>query len=345
MPFRSPHPAAVIDRRRLLAGTGAAALLAAGGIRPAAARQDAATPAAGDDGWSFTDDLPQTIELPARPERIVAYMPLAAGLWDFGIRPVAVYGTLYRPDGTREVNTGSVDFDAVVSLGEAYGEMDLERLVALEPEILVNDYWFSQPDVWGLDASAVEQIESIAPIAHIGFVERPVDVTIGRVEELALALGADPKAPELVEARERFAQAKDRLAAAIAAKPGLRVLFVGGNADGLWIGNPEQMGDLAFFRDLGMDVVQPDTDELWHQLSWEQSNTYPADLIMLDNRTITSPPEELAEIATWSNLPAVAAGQVRPWQIEFVPSWGAFADVLDEVTAAVEGADPAIVDN
>lgn len=346
MPFRSSHSTAAIDRRRLLAGAGAAALLAAGGARPTAARQDAATPAADSaGGWSFTDDRPVTIELPARPERIVAYLPLAAGLWDFGIRPIAVYGTTVRPDGTPEVTAGAVDLDAVVSLGEAYGEMDIEQLVALEPDILVNDYWFDQPDVWGLDASTVEQIESIAPIVHIGFVERPVSETIGRVEELAIALGADPEAPEVVAAKERFEQARADLEAAIAEKPGLRVIFVGGNAEGFWIGNPEQMGDLAFFRDLGMDVVQPDTDKLWHEVSWEQVNTYPADLVMTDVRSMSFTLEQFAEVPTWSGLPAVAAGQVHPWQIEFVPSWSAFADVLEDLTAAVKASDPTIVED
>lgn len=347
MLFRFPHPSVVIDRRRLLASGGASALLAAGGARPVAARQDGGTPAASqtDGAWSFTDDRPVTIDLPARPERIVAYLPLAAGLWDFGVRPIAVYGTTVRPDGTPEVHAGAVDLDAVTSLGEAYGEMDIEQLVLLEPDIVVNDLWFDEPDVWGLDASAVAQIETIAPIVHIGFVERPVSETIGRVEELAIALGADPEAPAVVAAKERFAQARTDLEAAIADKPGLRVIFLGGTTDALWIGNPEQMGDLAFFRDLGLDVVQPDTDELWHELSWEQANTYPADLVMLDVRATSATPEALAAIPTWSNLPAVAAGQVRPWQIEFVPSWSAFADVLEAFTVAVREADPTIVED
>ncbi|MCC6313291.1 MAG: ABC transporter substrate-binding protein, partial [Thermomicrobiales bacterium] len=126
MPWSIGDSSIVVDRRCLLAvGSGALVALAVG--RSTALAQTA-TPAG---SWSFTDDLDVVIERPTRPERIVAYLPLAAGLWNFGIRPIAVYGTTRRPDGSPEGMAGVVDLDAVVSPGEAYGELDLERLVAL----------------------------------------------------------------------------------------------------------------------------------------------------------------------------------------------------------------------
>src|SRR5688572_14993334 len=79
------------SRRQVFAAAAALALLSA---RPVAARQDA-TPESGE--WTYTDDVEVTITRPTRPERIVAYLPIASALWDYGLRPVGVYGTTRRP--------------------------------------------------------------------------------------------------------------------------------------------------------------------------------------------------------------------------------------------------------
>ncbi|MGH2616788.1 MAG: hypothetical protein ACRDJC_16255, partial [Thermomicrobiales bacterium] len=147
---------AVLSRRRFLA---VASVLAVAPASRAAAWHDPGTPVAGvgDGEWTFTDDAGVTITRPQRPERIVAYLPLAASLWELGIRPVAVYGTTRRQDGSPEVYAGEVDLDAAESLGETYGELDLEKLVALQPDLIVNDMWNDPPDVWGLEPETVQQ--------------------------------------------------------------------------------------------------------------------------------------------------------------------------------------------
>lgn len=331
-----------IDRRHFLTGvTGAAFAVAA---RPALA-QDNATPAAATTGeWSFTDDTGQVVTLPAMPERIVAYLPLAAGLWDFGVRPVAVYGTTTRPDGSPEVFVGDVDLDAVETLGETYGELDLERLVAVDPELVVNDFWFTEIDVWGIPPEAIAQVESLAPIVHIKFVDRPVTTIIERVEELAGLLGADLDAPEMVAAREEFAAAEARLREAIAAKPGMTALFIYAETGSISVGNPALMADLTYFKDLGLDVVTPETTELWETLSWEEAGRYPADIIFTDARSFSLSPDELAGIPIFAALPAVQAGQVAPWQIEYIPSYQALTVILNDLAAVIEAADPDVVE-
>lgn len=328
-----------IGRRHFLTSvTGAAFAVAA---RPALA-QDNATPAATGE-WSFTDDTGQMVTLPAMPERIVAYLPLAAGLWDFGVRPVAVYGTTTRPDGSPEVFVGDVDLDAVEALGETYGELDLERLVAVDPDLVVNDFWFTEIDVWGIPPEAIAQVESLAPIVHIKFVDRPVTTIIERVEDLAGLLGADLDAPEVVAAREEFAAAEANLRETIAAKPGLTALFIYAETGSISVGNPALMADLAYFKALGLDVVTPETTELWETLSWEEAGKYPADIIFTDARSFSLTPEELAEIPIFAALPAVQAGQVAPWQIEYIPSYQALTVILNDLAAVIEAADPEVV--
>ena len=334
-----------LSRRRFVTAAAATALVS---IHPARARQDASPVAdsTADGAWIFTDDAGVTIEREQRPERIVAYLPLAASLWEFGIRPVAVYGTTRRSDGSPEVYAGEVDLDAVESLGEVYGELDLEGLVEAQPDLIVNDMWNDPPDVWGLAPETVQQVTQIASIANVLFVERPAPETIATIETLAAALGAVLEAPEIVAAREAFQAASDDLRAAIAEKPGLTVLFVSGTPDGsFWVASPEEFSDLMYFQQLGLDIVVPETitAEWWEELSWEQAGKYPADLILVDARSGSSSGEQLMAVPTFAALPAAAAGQLGSWQTEYVPSYAAFTAVMQDLAATIRGAEPDIV--
>jgi len=298
-----------------------------------------------DGEWSFTDDRGVTITLPQRPERVVPYVPIAASLWDFGVRPVGVFGTTVRPDGTPEITSGDIDFEVVESLGEVYGEMDLEALVALQPDLILFDMYGPEFDLWGLTPEAVAQVEAIAPIAGISFVDRPVDETIGKIEELAGLLGADLNAPDVVAARERFDTASEAVRAACAEKDGLQALFVAGWTDNFYVANPLVWTDLIYFQDIGLEIAVPDiaAGELWETLSWEQANKYQVDLILNDARSAALTPEQLAEYATWTAQPAVAAGQVGEWYTEFVPSYAGFAGVLESLAETISDASADVV--
>jgi iron complex transport system substrate-binding protein len=325
------------------ATTAAAAPTTAASATPAA--DPTATTSAADGAWTFTDDRGVTIELSQMPERVVAYAPIAAALWDSGFHVVGVYGTTLRADGTPEITTGSMDLDAVVSLGETYGELDMEALVGLQPQLIVFDIYTPEVDLWGVPADMVAQIESIAPILGISYVERPVTDTIARIEELAGALGADLNAPEVVEARAQFDAASAAVEAAVADKPGLEVLFIAAWSEALYIANPPMWNDLIYFQDLGLQVVVPDVEptELWETLSWEQAGKYPADLALNDARSGSLSVAEMNEIATWAAHPAAQAGQVGAWQTEFVASYAGFTAVLEDLAGTVSQANPDVM--
>lgn len=299
-----------------------------------------ATPAG--EGWSFVDDAGTTIEREQMPERIVAYLPLAAALWDFGIESVGIFGSTHKPDGTPEIYAGNVDLDSVASLGAEYGMLDLEALVALQPDLLVNDMWADPPDIWGLEADTIAQIESLAPIAQIKFVDRPISDTIASVESLAGALGADLEAEEVVAGRAAFDQVVEEVRSAVAENPGITVLFASGTPEeAFYIANPSVNADLLFFRELGVEVIQPDNaDGYWEELSWEQAAKYDADLILLDARQYSATGEELkASVPTFTTLSAAKADQFGPWATEYVPSYAGFAPVLTALADAIRGAE------
>jgi iron complex transport system substrate-binding protein len=328
-----------------LAVTSGLAALAYGGARRPAMGQESTPDASGE--WTYIDDAGVTITRPGRPERVVAYLPLAAAFWDYGLRPTGYYGTALRPDGAHEVFVGNIDLDAVESIGETYGEMDLEKLVALKPDLIVNDMWTDTIDVWGLEPDAVAQVEQIAPIASVKFVDHPITGTLESVEKLAVALGADPEAPELLEAKAAFEKASADLKAAIAAKPGLKVLVMSGTpGESLYIANPQKSADLTYYQQLGLDVVVPDAktmDGYWEELSWEQAGKYPADLFLIDSRQWSSTGEQLMQIPTFAALPAAKAGQFGAWDIEYVPSYQGFTPVIERLTEVIGAADPNVV--
>lgn len=340
----SVRPRTATSRRAVLAAFAASVLPMAG--RNAAAAQ--ATPAAAtteSGAWSFTDDREITIERPQRPERVVAQVTAAAALWDYGIRPVAVVGPQRLADGSPDPMVGEIDLDAVESLGEVWGEFDVELLASLDPDLFVSQSYGPDFPLWYIpDESVEETIEAIVPTVGVLVQETPITQPIARFAELAAALGADMGAPDIVADKERFDRAVEDLRAAIAEKPDLTVIAFGAIPEELYVANPNVAADLIFLRDLGLKIVQPQNpDGFWEALSWEQANTYPADLILNDSRAQALPLEQLNEIPTWRALPAVKAGQVTEWNLEPVYSYRGYAPSLEALAATIRAAREDIV--
>ncbi|MCA9877535.1 MAG: ABC transporter substrate-binding protein, partial [Thermomicrobiales bacterium] len=340
----TPH-VGLCSRRTLLAAS--AGLSLGLGLRLAVA-QDATPATDGEAAWSFVDGMGETLTLPAMPENVVASLALAAALWDYGVRPVGIFGTPLGPDGTREVYAGDIDLDSVVNISETYGELDLEKLIQLDPDLFVNEMWSRPPDVWGLDPDGLAQLTTMTPVVQIRYVEQPVTETLKSLETLAGLLGADLNDPALVADKEAFEQASADLRAAIAAKPGLKVLVMSGTPEeSMWISSPRQSADLLYFQELGLDMVEPETTtnmEYWEELSWEQAGKYPVDLFLIDSRQWSATGEQLVEkVPTFAALPAAKAGQFGGWDIEYVPSYKGFTPVLQRLTEVIRNADPDIV--
>lgn len=291
---------------------------------PAATTTSAATPTTGvatsvasattetsaDGEWSFTDDRGITVTLPQRPTRIVAQSTSAAAMWDLGIRPVAIFGPARGAGGAPDFQVGNVDLDAVEWLGD-WGEMDLEKLVSTRADLYV-DLLFDDL-LWYLDTEAQQKVEAIVPTIGIRAHEMSMKDSIARFEELCVALGADLNAPEILAAHEEFDEAEAELQAAIDAKPDLSVVVMSPDLTQVYVASPSHMVDLFYFKSLGLNIVQPDVDDYWHLISWEQINLYPADLILIDARVNQDGVDELDSIGVWSSLPAVQAGQVGFW--------------------------------
>lgn len=332
---------AALTRREVIVGGSALAAFTVLGACGGDDRATGSSSGGGDgDGWVFTDDRGVEITLPRRPEKVVAYVGTAAALWDFGVRVAGVFGPERQEDGTPEPAAGRLDLDTVESVGEAWDGLNLEALAALQPDLVVSG---GTETPWVI-AEQLEEIGQMVPVAIVEVYGVPAGTVIANYERLAVALGADIRSDTLERARAEYEQAADDLAAAAQAKPGLTVLATYAGTDGLYVAKPADFPDLLEFREHGVDVVEPEgPEDYWVQLSWEQADRYPADLIIHDVRSYSLQPDDLTEYPTWMALPAVRAGQIGAWSAETVLSYQGFTTAFRDLADLIRSADAGIV--
>ncbi|MGY1752762.1 ABC transporter substrate-binding protein [Blastococcus sp. SYSU D01042] len=299
--------------------TGGLLALAVVGLSACSSDDDGGTDAAASgEGWSFTDDLGNTVELDEAPDRVAGINDVVSSLWNYGVAPVATFGQTSTAD---DVAFEGRDLSDVEILGESYGEIDLEQLAAAAPDVVVTTVYptdsagtldESQP-LYGFESlEQQEQVGRIAPIIAIAWTGSAADV-IDRTAELAEALGADMDGEEVTAAREDFEAAGEALTEAAAS--GLTVLPVAAYADeGFYMAKAPDEPSLRMYSELGVRFVDPGGDEYyWQTASWEDVPQYPSDLILYSLRGAL-PPEQMAEQPTYDLLPAARAGQVHPWK-------------------------------
>ncbi len=330
-------PPIPLTRRTFVGGALATVVLVACGKEPepGEAATDATT-AAGP--WEFTDARGETISLEAPPDTIAGYVAALAPLWDWGVRPAAVYGP-QRSDGEVEAVVGNIDLDTVESLGQQWGLPNIERLVALDADVLISGR--GKDGTLDIDPEVMDEVETATSVIAVQNYGPPLAEIFANYEALAAALGADVGSDEVVEARAAHAASVTAFEEAVAANPDLVAMFTFADTDGLWVAKAPDFPDITEFARLGLSVVEPGGPDLyWELLSWEEADRYPADVIFHDERSFSLQPDQLEdEQPTWSALPAVRAGQITGWNAEAPLSYQGFAASLDRLTEAVAGAE------
>lgn len=322
-----------LNRRQVIASV--AALVAGSlGVRSASAQN--ATPAAGE--WTFTDVVGTTVTLPRRPENISAYLNNAAALWDFGIKAQTVFGWTASnyPDGDH-VAWGSIDVDEIEIISDAEGNVELEKLVAAAPDLIVTWTWNKDDPrsaTNGFPAEVLDRVAQIAPIIILNQGD-PDDVELARVEDLAKALGADLESPALVEGRDALAAKAAELQSVAAEKADLTAIFASyGEPDVYYVAAPDYVADLGYVRSLGLKLANdgsPTATMYWETLSTEQALRYPCDVIYLDAYGAWDTLEEVRAEPTISRHPAIVAGQVGTWHRDLPLSYPGLTTFLEDI--------------
>ncbi|MCX4693242.1 ABC transporter substrate-binding protein [Streptomyces sp. NBC_01408] len=338
-------PTSPLSRRGLIAAGGALGLVAAltaCGTTEAAKGDGGTDTGAASEAWSYTDDLGTGISLKSKPKNVVAYTGTAAALHDYGVQVKGVFGPTKTADGKADPNAGSLDVSKVEILGNVYDEFNVEKYAALQPDLLVTNTW--DGSLWYVPATSKDKILKLAPAAAIGVGGNvSLDRALERTADLAKALGADLNTQKTADAKARFEAAAAKVREAVKANPGIKVLVGSGSADLFYVSTPKTSADLKYFQTLGVEFVTPDEDKLdagnfYESLSWENAGKYQADLVLLDNRTGTLQQEELKAKPTWTELPAVKAGQVAPRVTEPIYSYERCAQILEDLAKSLQNA-------
>jgi iron complex transport system substrate-binding protein len=335
-----------MSRRGLLAAGGSAglgALLAACGGSSGSGTSSAKGAASGSSAantpsgpWKFTDDRKKTVSLIRTPAHLVAYVGSAAALHDYGIECTGVFGPTTLKDGSPDAQAGDLDVGRLTVIGNTWGEFNIEKYAALDPDLLIS-HMYEAPTLWYVPDESAKKILALAPSVGVNVAGVPLTTPLRRYAELAASLGADLDSGQNAAQKTRFETASADLRAAAKAHPGITVMAASASADSFYVSTPSAAADLGYYRSLGVDFVVPDKVKggFFETLSWETADKYKTDIVMLDNRAATLQPKDLTGRPTWAQLPAVKAGQVLGWPSEPIFSYAKCAEQIEALTKAI----------
>jgi iron complex transport system substrate-binding protein len=342
-----------ISRRGLLAASGALAATALGGRALAQVSSPVASPSGSgtngvqpDGSWRFVDDRGIEISLPKAPERVIADVNVAAALWDFGVRPVGIFGWNVGADGTLNAAAGSIDPSQVELLVEGTDILDLEKAIAIAPDLIVTLTFApdTPEDLWSIMPEVVDQVNAIAPIVAISGIIR-ADAAANRFAELSAALGIDLESPEITAQKQGYDAAAERFRTLTTQKAGMSAIFVAPGETEIYIANPDVASDVMLFRDLGLNVPSVDAPagSYWETLSFEQALKYPTDIFFYSLRGNLVTPEMVKEHPTIGQHPAVIADQIAGWNQDVVLNYAGLTTILNGIADVIEASDPHVV--
>ena len=297
---------------------------------------------AGDGQWSYVSGDGKTYTAPETPKRIVAHAYAAAALMEFGIKPVGVYA-----DGPVKDDVGlkGVDFSGVEILGQTWGEIDVEKAATLRPDLIVGDWWPVEKAYSGMEAGVKERSKKIADLAQVvgpSVGDSAVELVEG-YEELARTLGGDTSAGG---SRAEFERAVERFEAAVAGQEGLTALAISPFGQDYAVAVPKHAPELLDFQRWGLDVMVPRRPDpefpYWQTLSFEQVDTYQADLLLFDDRNYPGNLKVLEKAPTADRIKAFAAGAYTTWPAYWLHRYSDYADELNRLAEVIEGADPGV---
>lgn len=297
--------------------------------------------------FSFTDDRGETVELDKSTDiRVVAQEDAAVALLHMGIKPVGIFGG--QPMDTNPLLEG-LDLSGIESVGEVFGQVKMEKLAVLQPDVIVSTFYTGKDGVlfpggvYGFGTAKLqEDAEALAPIVAIKATQ-PSSHVISRFSELAAALGADVESGKVARDKTEFEQAVEELETA-ASESESSVLAVTPSTDGLYVAVPKAFADTQDLLDWGVNVIVPEGElvsSYYQLLSWENAAQYQPDIVLLDDRGYSLTVDQLAEEQpTWTDIDAAAAGDVGYWSritLDY-PTYTEHVEQLTELLRETSGA-------
>lgn len=300
------------------------------------AGSDSASPTASDGastedaGSSATRSLETpfgVVEVPANPQRVVALAEefMLADLLDLGIQPIASTSSL--PDGFYALD--QFDTSNIEQLSNM--EIDVERLVALQPDLIISYSWL-------VEEVGFDLLSQLAPTVAI-------DNTDYRAAYVSIAatFGLEERAEERLAEYDTTAEAlgeelgaSDRTASVATIYPGASdvTLWLGGSAD-----LPQALLDMGFTLEPSTEAVEPTGSLNRAYISLEQVDLITGDdLFMMQSENIEGEAETLEEMTStdlWQHIPAVVADRVHFLDRLGYPGVAGRIRILEDIKAAL----------
>ena len=254
-----------------------------------------------DQSWSYTTGYGNTITLDHAPERIVVDAYSAAALWDYGIRPVGIFGYgVGNPDVTDHAD------ESTMTVVGREGELSAEALAALDPDLVIGYGNSDDPTRWTWwDEPMGKTVNDVAPFVGVKFSGSSTPDVLSEYASLAEALGGDTDTATAREGKEAFESGAARIRAAAGKVDDIEVLALNGDGTELYAGTTA-LAQFGYLKELGVKFTGPGGDKGWADLSWEQVPDYPADIVFQFAKSA----EAFAASPVFVKLPAVTANQV-----------------------------------
>jgi iron complex transport system substrate-binding protein len=288
-------------------------------------------------GWTFVDDRKHTVRVGTRPTRIVAYISAAAALHDWGVTPVGVFGNSPREDPS----LARFPWRKSEVVGSVYGEIDLDKLLALGADLIVSRWYPVPPDevpVFGFkDLAQQRTIGAKVPIVAINGHSSATN-QIDRFGDLAAALGVDSTSGAIARARAAFVDAEAGLSSVAKRKSNLRIIAVSADQGTMYVSKVVDSADLSLYEQRGVPLVSARTPRAyWDRVPWAAAAKYPADGILYDARAVFLSARQARAIPAFAALPAVHANQIGEWQVDPPPSYQAYAAAMNDLATTIAG--------
>lgn len=248
---------------------------------------------------SFTDAYGRTVELPARPERVVAHY--------FASEVTALEGNLI---GTNHINAKiSLNEQQLASIAEIGGDgvgVNMEAILALSPDLIIIPNF--------LDEEAVAKLEKIATTVVLDYGEEPFQ----RLLKIGQLLNVEDKAEQWIAHYEARAAEKRSLLQNELKEGETASAFILHSNQKLYVYGYSRLGP-TLYDALGLMQPQSVTDlfagnesELWKEISLEVLPDYAGDRVFFvdlsNDEAQTADRQELLNSSIWTSLPAFQNG-------------------------------------
>lgn len=297
-------------RATLLTSVAVSALLLAGCSSTDSNDSDGDTSAS--KAWSYEDATGTTVKVDHTPKRVVVLNDIAISFIEYGLKPVGTFGQLTM---AKDARFDDLDTDGITQLGTGYGDIDLEKLAALKPDLVVTSVYptdekgtldDTQPGYGFKDNEQEKQIEAIAPVVQVKWGGKGEDV-IEKIADLSESLGAKESTIEAAE--KRFDTAGDELEK-VAKEQDLSVVSMYADGDGAYVTRPTDEPLLQMYSSFGVDFVNPKPKGFyWGIYSWENAGQIKADVLLLSQQGYQV--ADLEKQPTFADNAALEAGQVH----------------------------------